>query len=205
MERACAVVIGKVVYVGGGTSHKIEDRPLVFQYDPSSDEWSRLPPHHGTLFTMAEFAGNLITVGGVLPGVGSTGKVYRFKESARRWEEFLKPMPTARFNLSVTTTQSAIIASGGGFRIKGGTDTMSCAIVEVYTSGTAQWCSADPLPVTCWAMSSVTIADNYYLLGGHYGSREGPFHSAVLPFCRSAILLFCRSAILPFCHSAILR
>jgi len=103
MVSGCAVVIGKMVYVGGGASRKIEDRSLVFQYDPSSDEWSRLPPHHATLFAMAEFAGNLITVGGVLPGVGPTGKVYRFKEASQRWVEFLVPMPTARYHLSVAT------------------------------------------------------------------------------------------------------
>ena len=167
MVSGCAVVIGKMVYVGGGASRKIEDRSLVFQYDPSSDEWSRLPPHHATLFAMAEFAGNLITVGGVLPGVGPTGKVYRFKEASQRWVEFLVPMPTARYHLSVATTQSAIIASGGGFRFKGGTEPVPCTIVEVYNSETAEWHSADPLPVSCWAMSSTTLADNYYMLGGH--------------------------------------
>ena len=167
MVSGCAVVIGKMVYAGGGASQKFEDRPLVFQYDPSSDEWSRLPPHHATLFAMAEFAGNLITVGGVLPGVGPTGKVYHYKASSQRWVEILKPMPTARYHLSVATTQSAIIASGGGFRFKGGTDSVPCAIVEVYNSETAEWHSADPLPVSCWAMSSTTLADNYYMLGGH--------------------------------------
>jgi len=46
-------------------------------------------------------------------GSGATGKVYRFKEESQEWVEFLKPMTTARYFLSVATTQFAIIAFGG--------------------------------------------------------------------------------------------
>ena len=165
MVRSQAVVMGEKVYVGGGGTEHGEDRKQVFQYDPSQDEWSHLPPHHVAYFAMAQFKGHLITVGGgILRSGGVTGKVYRFKEF-QKWEEFLKPMPTARCYLSVATTQSAIVASGGATGISDNKP-VSCATVEVYSSETSQWHTADSLPVPWAGMTSVTIADTWYLLGG---------------------------------------
>ena len=74
-------------------------------------------------------------------------------------------MPTARCYLSVATTQSAIVASGGTTGVSGDIP-VYCATVEVYSSETSQWHTADPLPVPCGGMTSVTIADTWYLLGG---------------------------------------
>ena len=84
---------------------------------------------------------NLITIGGLIGGVDCTGRVYCFKEQSQEWEEFLKPMPTARYGLSVVTTQSTIVASGG--EAEG--ELVPCATVEVYSSETSQWYTADPL------------------------------------------------------------
>ena len=115
---------------------------------------------------MAQFTGDLTTVGGVIPGSGPTGKVYHFKEEYQEWEEFLKPMPTARAYLSVATTQSTIIASGGVTSVRDDGMPVVCATVEVYSSETSQWYTADPLPAPYHGMTSVTIADTCYLLGG---------------------------------------
>ena len=166
MCSAQVVVMGEKVYTGGGvTTGNVEDHNQVFQYNSSRNEWSRLPPHQVGLFAMAQFMGHLITVGGViLHNVSITDKVYHFIEQFQKWEEFLKPMPTARNWLSVATTQSAIVASGGG-TIRNGKP-VPCDTVEVYSSETSQWHTADPLPVPCWLMTSVTIADTRYLLGG---------------------------------------
>ena len=164
MYSAQAVVVGEKVYVGGGFTEKIEDRHRVFQYHTSRDEWSCLPPHTVSLFAMAQFTGKLITVGGRIVS-GATGKVYHFKEESQEWVEFLKPMPTARGLLSVATTQSTIIASGGATGFKDGKPVVHTT-VEVYRSETSQWYTADPLPAPYYFMSSVTIADTCYLLGG---------------------------------------
>ena len=170
--RSQAVVMGEKVYVGGGGSENVEDHNQVFQYDPSRDQWSRLPPHHVIFFAMAQFMGHLITVGGMtLPGGGVTGKVYHFIEQFQKWEEFLKPMSTARCGASVATTQSAIVASGGVTDFKDG-KSVFCATVEVYSSETSQWHTADPLPVPCGVMTSVTIADTWYQLGGGDGDDK---------------------------------
>ena len=160
-----AVVMGEKVYMGGGGAEVSEDHNQVFQYNPSRDEWSRLPPCQVIGFFMAQFKENLITVGGLIPHVSLTGKVYRFKEQSQKWEEFLRPMPTARLQFTVATTQSAIVASGGYTGTRDGKP-VPCAAVEVYSSETSQWYTADSLPVPCLGMTSVTIADTWYLLGG---------------------------------------
>ena len=164
MSRMQVVVMGEKVYMGGGHTEDDEDAYWVFQYNLSQDEWSYLPSHSAFFFAMAQFSGILITVGGVMQD-GVTGKVYRFKERSHKWEEFLKPMPTARFCLSLATTKAAIVASGGDIDVKDGKP-VPCATVEVYSSETSQWHTADPLPVPCGAMTSVTFTDTWYLLGG---------------------------------------
>ena len=137
------------------------------QYSISRDNWSCLPPHLLIYFAMGQFTGHLITVGGerVKGGVDITGKVYRFSDEFRKWEEFLKPMPIARCLLNIVTTQSALIASGGVTSARDGKN-VNCSTVEVYCSETSQWYTADPLPAPCNGRSSVTISDTCYLLRG---------------------------------------
>jgi len=100
------------------------------------------------------------------------GKVYHFKEESQEWEEFLQPMPTARFFLSVATTQSTIIASGGATHFRG-IKPVPCATVEVYCSETSQWYTADPMPAPCGAMTCIIIAETCYLLGGNDTDCKG--------------------------------
>jgi len=158
--------MGEKVYVAGDTSQD-EDKHCVFQYNISRDEWSHLPHHPMIAFAMVQFIQNLITVGGegAMGGVDITGKMYRFKEESHKWEEFLKPMPTARGWPTVATTQSAIIASGGATGLMDG-KLVLCATVEVYSTETSQWYTADPLPVPYLSGFSITIAGTCYLLGG---------------------------------------
>ena len=133
VSRSQAVKLGEKVYIGAAGPESAMNHRQIFQYNLARDEWYRLLLHHVLYFAMAQFTGNLITVGGIpfsftgmLRGITTgllkrdvvqglvTGKVYRFKEQSQKWEEFLKPMPTARLCPSVATTQSAIVASGGG-------------------------------------------------------------------------------------------
>ena len=146
---------------------------------------------------MIQFTGHLITVGGEseIGGVGITGKVYHFQEESQEWEEFLKPMPTARCVLTASTTQSAIVAIGGTTGVRGHEFTM--CTVEVYRNETSQWHTADPLPAPSTKMSLVTIADTCYLLGGFdagdnlvatvlYASLTSLVQKATSPTCQSA-------------------
>ena len=82
MSRPQAVVMGEKVYIGGGNTKHVEDNQYVFQYNPSRDEWSRLPPCQVIFFPMAQFMGHLITVGGAK--LSSTGLLQGITSFLRR-------------------------------------------------------------------------------------------------------------------------
>ena len=64
-------------------------------------------------------------------------------------------IPTARFLTSAATTQSAIIASMGATGLRDG-KSVSCVTVEVCSTGSPQWNTANPLPAPYFWMTSVT-------------------------------------------------
>ena len=160
------VVVGERVCVGGGIGNIDDNVCLVLQYDPARDEWTTLPPCPVCCFGLGQLSGELLTVGGVDPPVDFTKKVYHYKPESQLWEEFLQPMPTARAYLTVISTQSALIACGGITDIISETIYVPCTTVEVFTTETSQWHTTDPLPVPSCFMSSATINDTGYLLGG---------------------------------------
>ncbi len=162
MTSPQCVLVGGRVYVGGDFLHCDDDLQRVLEYFPQGDEWSFLSDHSYSGFALGQFQGQLITVGGGRQG--DIGRVYRYKKESRQWTEFLTPLTTLRFFLSIVTTQSAIIACGG--MTKGENDLVSCATIEVYTTETDRWQTTDPLPIACWMASSITIDDTLYLLGG---------------------------------------
>ncbi len=166
-----SVVIDGKVYVGGGITDDEGDY-LVFQNIPGSTRWDILPPCPVRWFALGQFQGHLITVGGLLSSGNYTNKVFRYREEWRLWEEYLTPLPTVRCDLSIASTQSAIIALGGKSKGK------NCATVEVYTNKAGQWYAANPLPVRCAGMISVIIADTCYLLGG-YNEADLPTESVL--------------------------
>ena len=152
--------------MGGGRTFIIDNSYLVFQYDPASDEWTTLPPCLASGIGLGQLSGELLTLGGWTHNGVISKRVYRYKPESQKWEEFLKPMPTARAGLTVISAQSALIACGGVTYVSDDKFRGDCTAVEVYTTETSQWHTTDPLPVPCWLMSSATIADTAYLLGG---------------------------------------
>ena len=147
--------------MGGGRTARQDDLFLVFKYNSASDGWTTLPPCPVAGFGLGQLSGKLLTVGGVADGT-IVKTVYHYKPESQQWEEFLQPMPTARFQLTVISAQSALTACGGSTHFSG----VPCTTVEVYTTETSQWHTTDPLPVPCWMMLSATINNTAYLLGG---------------------------------------
>ncbi len=187
------MLIGGKVYVGG--RHTVDQfyAMLVFHYDPERDGWDSLPHCPVKLFTLSQFQGHLITVGGQTAQGDPTGNVYRYREESREWEEYLTPMPTARSGVAVISTQAAIVACGG----KG--DRPITATVEVYTAETAQWHASDPLPKPYTDMTSVTIGDTCYLLGGFGESTIGATKTSTV--LRAPVSSLIQKAMSPSEHS----
>ena len=190
MLRAQAVAIGNNIYLGGGDNKAKTCLTDILKYNTVEDEWTRLPNHCMQLFGLCQFQGELLTVGGV-SGRLLTNKVYRYIKEDRKWAESLKPVPTMRVRPAVLTSASAIVVCGGFTAGENG-GPVATATVEVYSSTTSQWCTADPLPQPCAVMSSVTISGCSFLLGGVNADYE-PIRSS---FCVDMATLIDRANII---------
>ena len=69
-------------------------------------------------------------------------------------------MPTARQSPGVLSLQSALVVAGGS------TFWEYIDAVEVFKPDTSQWYRSDPLPTACEDISTVTIGNTCYALGG---------------------------------------
>ena len=164
MFRAQAVAIGNEIYLGGGVNTAETGQTAILMYNTVEDEWTRLSNHCVRYFGLCGFQGELLTVGGASGGL-PTNKVFHYIKEDRKWAESLKPMPTMRVSPAVLTTASAIVVCGGLVEGENGEPVVT-ATVEVYSSTTSQWYTADPLPQPCAGMSSITISGCSFLLGG---------------------------------------
>ena len=167
---AHAVVVGDEVYVGGGGNDDQTDPFVVLKYDTVKDEWTRLPDHCLAMFGLCQFQGELVALGGMsLAGVISN-EVYRYSTANKKWVESLKPMQTKRMSPALLTTLSAIIVCGGASEENH--KWVRLSTVEVYSSTTSQWHTADPIPQPCAPMSSLVISGCGFLLGGVNASNQ---------------------------------
>ena len=158
---AQAVVVGESVYVGGGGAEY-----KIFQYSWRRGEWSTLPECPVGWFGLTQFMGRLTTVGGRGQAGSATARVYDFASESQQWQKSLPPMPTARYSVTVVARPSnspkpPAIAVCGGAGDGGVLNT-----VEVYCHSTSQWHAAVPLPTPLMGLTSASVGDTTYLLGG---------------------------------------
>ena len=158
-------ILDNKVYCGGGTANdENEDHEyLVFSYDLSQDTWTTLPPLPVKYFSLGQVNDKLVAVGGrkKLDGKPSD-EVHSYEEKPGRWKQIIPPMPTARFASGVLSLHSALVVAGGRNSMSSFTD-----VVEVYNSGTFQWCKTDPLPTPCSSVSLVAFNKKCFALGGY--------------------------------------
>ena len=146
---------------GRGAGYKI------FQYSWRRGEWSTLPECPVRGFGLTQFMGRLTTVGGQDQAGSRTARVYEFARESQRWQESLPPMPTARLHVTVVAHPSSspkppAIAVCGGW----GDGGVLLNTVEVYCHSTSQWHATEPLPSPLWGLTSASVGDITYLLGG---------------------------------------
>ena len=177
MHRPQAVAIGDEIFVGGGNNGNKTDLTAVLKYSTVKDEWTFQTDRSVIGFGLCQFQRELLSVGG-MDEDRSVNNVYCYSTIDNKWVESLRPMLTRRAFPAVLTTASAIIVCGGQIRGEDGL-TVRLATVEVYSSTTSQWHTADPLPQPCTAMTSITISGSGFLLGGMLASHK----PIKLPFC----------------------
>ena len=170
MRQHHMVRIGNIIYCGGGYgNHTINMSRVVFQYDPEMDQWTEpFPPCPTIHYGLTHLEGRLVAVGGRAydaPPSTYTNRVYVL-EGFQEWRESLPPMPTARGFPSVFSHKSHIISCGGITHWTGANNYTCTTAVEIFSHEASQWLRAEPLPVACQSMSSITIKDTCYLIAG---------------------------------------
>ena len=159
------VVFKGKAYIGGGAASSDRERQTVMVYDPQLDSFDTLPPYTYEYFSMVIVNYQLALVGGYDAHI--TGKVTNklgvWNEESRKWTHPLPPMITACRSPSVTSHNNRwlVVMAGDG----GGTRLARVEILDTTESG--QWYYAAPLPQACDSVSTVTINNMCYLLGGY--------------------------------------
>ena len=160
------VVFKGKVYIGGGAASPDRERQTVMVYDPQQDSFDTLPSYTCRYFSMAIVNNQLVLVGGVDVQTGKrTNKLGVWNEESRKWTHPLPPITTACESPSVTSHNNRWLVVMAGFG--DGTELSRVEILD--TTESRQWYHAAPLPQTCHDVSTVTIGNTCYLLGGHSG------------------------------------
>ena len=157
------VVLNGKVYIGGGVASSNRERQTMIVYDPRKDSYDTLPPYTYKYFSVAVVNNQLVVVGGKDVRTNKpTNQLAVWNEQSKSWTHPLLPMTTACHSPSVATHNNRwLVVMGGG---ADGTPLSRVEILDTTESG--QWYQAAPLPQPCYCVSTATIGNMCYLLGG---------------------------------------
>ena len=142
---ASSVIINGMVYCRGNEySHDI------VQYNPVSDEWSKLPSPPVQCFTMTSFNDQLVLAG----GNGNDTRITVWDGGCSKWVHPYPPMPTGRVFSAAVGYQNYLIVACGYLYMD---------VVEVLDSSSGRWYNPQSVPVEGGIMSSVVVGDCWYL------------------------------------------
>ena len=158
------VVFKEKVYIGGGAASSARNGRIVMVYDPKQDSCNTHTPYAYNCFSMAVVNDQLVLVGGIeLLTDKKTNKIGVWNEQSKTWTHPLPPMTTACYSPSVATHNNRWLVVMGG---RGDTETSLSRVEILDTIVSVQWYQATSLPHPCHQVSSATIGNMCYLLGG---------------------------------------
>ena len=138
------------------------EKQTVVVYDPKQDSCDTLPPYRYKYFSMAVVNDQLVLVGG-READKRTNRMGVWNEQSKRWTHSLPPMITACYSPSVATHNNRWLVVIGG----AGDAEIELSRVEILdTTESLQWYLAASLPQPCHQVSSISIGNICYLLGG---------------------------------------
>ena len=162
-----AVLLGGVVYVGGGyevtndNNQYSSDRLDV--YNITTNQWSPSPittPY--CLFAMTVLDDKLVIAGGVTKNGEVVKKVLVL--NAGQWKDYSE-MPTVRYCATAVGYHSMLIVAGGKSEVEGKWTRVSTT--ELLDTINGCWYTCNNLPSPHQLMKAVIINDKLYLLGGY--------------------------------------
>ena len=167
-----AVLLGGVVYVGGGyeRNNVNDDKSSRLDvYNLTTNQWSFSPittPYF--LFAMTVLDDKLVTAGGRTKHDEVVKKVLVL--NAGQWEDYSE-MPTARYCATAVGYHSMLIVVGGGTKAEGKWTRVSTTELLDTTNGC--WYTCNNLPIPHSQLKFAIMNDKLYLLGGN-DKEESP-------------------------------
>ncbi|XP_064389621.1 traf2 and NCK-interacting protein kinase-like isoform X5 [Halichondria panicea] len=158
-----SVVIGDMVYVGGGNAVSDRDGCTVMKLE--QNQWTKLPEYTAKWFAMTSHANRLVLVGGLDTRNNKRTNQFSIFES----EEWTHPYPLmniARYSSTAVSFNNHIIVAGG---VDGKGQTSS---VEVLDVASRRWYIAQSLPNPRAVLKSTVIGNTLYLMGGFDHTRR---------------------------------
>ena len=161
-----AVLLGGVVYVGGGyEGTSIEDKQNCYRldvYNLTTNQWSSFPittPY--SFFAMTVMDDKLVIPGGVTKNNEAVKKVLVL--NIGQWKDYSE-MPTARCSTTAVGYHSMLIVVGGVSKVDGKWTRVSTTELLDTTNGC--WYTCSNLPSPHQQIKAVIMNDKLYLLGG---------------------------------------
>ena len=157
-----AVLLGGVVYIGGGYEGKKEASYRLDAYNLATNQWI-LPPiaTQYCRFAMTVLNEKLVTAGGRTENHEVVKKVLVL--DAGEWKSYSE-MPTARSWATAVGYHSTLIMIGGGVKVKD--EWQRISTIEILDSTTGCWYTCDNLPSPHQQLKAAIMNDKLYLLGG---------------------------------------
>jgi N-acetylneuraminic acid mutarotase len=184
-EEILGVAAGGKMYVFAGLIPFWKPKGLVYEYDPSSNQWAKkrpmaLPSHH-VAFT--EYHGKIYAFGGfVYPTSGPAAWVpinnaWEYDPAADSWKA-LAPMPSKRGSPVAAAVGDKIYVIGGVSILPGATETAldfktpqaSVGTVEEYDPATNTWRERSPMPTPRNHTTAAAVNGKIYVIGGRVGA-----------------------------------
>ncbi len=154
-----SVEINDTVYVGGGGTGRGEDGYIVMAYNKQSCQWHTLPPYSTRLFAMTTINNKLVLVGGFNRDGSDSSELGEWQPDSNQWTHPFPPMSTPRCGPSATSYKHWLVVAGGCHRV-------CLHTVEVLDVSNMQWSTGPSTPTPWRSMTSTTIGDTWYLMGG---------------------------------------
>ncbi len=184
-EEILGVAAAGRMYVFAGLVPLWKPKGLVYEYDPSSNHWTKkkpmaLPSHH-VAFT--EYHGKIYAFGGfVYPTSGPAAWVpinnaWEYDPAADSWKA-LAPMPSKRGSPVAAAVGDKIYVIGGVSVLPGSGETAlgfnvpqaSVGTVEEYDPAKNTWRERSPMPTPRNHTTAAVVNGKIYVIGGRVGA-----------------------------------
>jgi N-acetylneuraminic acid mutarotase len=171
ISPSSAVVDGKIYIIGGWDGRRTTgSSPIVEEYDPAADTWTRkanMPTGRDSTATVA-LDGKIYAIGGAVGGYLGRKIVEQYDPVTDTWTR-KADMPVYLWGLCANVVNGKIYTVGGR------KTTSAETFVQEYDPATDTWTSKADMPVATSQMASVVLDNKIVVIGGWRLSMDSPY------------------------------